>query len=148
MLAKLACLLEWHERDIRAYAQQIIDTARLLVEVLTRCEIQLVTGGTDCHILLLDLRRSLYSGAKLERRLEACGVLANRNLVPGDQRSPAETSGLRLGATNLAILGYEPIDTCRLAEWFGNALNDDSPPTALIDELIDKYQGALVTPMW
>jgi glycine hydroxymethyltransferase len=148
MLAKLACLLEWHERDIEAYAASIVECAERLGRGLTKRGIDLVTGGTDCHILLLDLRDLPLSGAEAERRLESLGVLANRNLVPGDPRSPMQTSGLRIGTTNLAILGYEPDDLVQLADWLTEVLSDGAPSKELIDHLIDKYQGHLVAPMW
>jgi len=148
MLGKLACFLEWHERGIVAYAANIIACAKTLGEELAKHDIGLVTGGTDSHMLLLDLRGLGVSGAEIEHRLESLGVLANRNLVPGDPRSPTQTSGLRIGATNLAILGYEPEDLRLLAGWLAAALSDEAPSTATVDDLIEKYQGHLVAPMW
>ncbi|MDQ4126314.1 MAG: beta-eliminating lyase-related protein [Actinomycetota bacterium] len=148
MLGKLACLLEWHQRDIRAYASAIVTCARTLGNELTTRGIRLVTGGTDSHLLLLDLRGLKYSGADLERRLECRGVLANRNLVPADPRSPTETSGLRLGATNLAILGYKPNDLSLLADWLTRALSDEPPSAGTVEHLVQKYQRHLVAPVW
>lgn len=148
MLGKLACLIEWRERDVGAYAADIVECARTLGRELAMRNISLVTGGTDCHILLLDLRGLPLSGAEVEQRLESLGVLANRNLVPGDPRSPRDTSGLRIGATNLAILGYEPDDLRLLADWLTEVLAGGMPSTAPVDHLIDKYQGHLVAPMW
>jgi glycine hydroxymethyltransferase len=99
-------------------------------------------------MLLLDLRDHGCSGAAIERRLEALGVLANRNLVPEDPRSPSETSGLRIGATNLAILGYEQADLELLGDWLVHALRDEAPPTTVVEHLVDKYQRHLMTPLW
>lgn len=148
MLGKLACLLEWHEQDIAPYAAGIVACARTLGDELARRDISLVTGGTDCHILLMDLRDRAFSGAEIERRLESLGVLANRNLVPGDPRSPMETSGVRIGVTNLAILGYESEDLGRLAEWLAQVIAGEAPSTATVEQLIEKYQRHLITPMW
>jgi glycine hydroxymethyltransferase len=148
MLGKLACLLEWNERDIGTYAANIVACAQTLGRELAKCNISLVTGGTDCHMLLLDLRGLGLSGADVEHRLESLGVLANRNLVPGDPRSPSATSGLRIGATNLAILGYEAEDLKRLADWLTRAITDGAPSTETVDDLVNKYQGHLVAPMW
>jgi glycine hydroxymethyltransferase len=148
MLGKLACLLEWHERDISIYAANIVECAKTLGRELAKRDISLVTRGTDCHMLLLDLRSSVFSGAEVEERLESLGVLTNRNLVPGDPRSPKDTSGLRIGATNLAILGYEPEDLTLLADWLAQALTGDAPSSETVDNLITKYQGHLVAPMW
>jgi glycine hydroxymethyltransferase len=148
MLGKVACFLEWRERDIGAYAADIVACARTLGEELAKHGIDLVTGGTDSHMLLLDLRHLGVSGAEIEHRLESLGVLANRNLVPGDLRSPTETSGLRIGTTNLAILGYEVEDLRLLAGWLAEALTNDAPSTATVEGLVEKYQGHLVAPMW
>jgi glycine hydroxymethyltransferase len=148
MLGKFACLLEWQERDIKAYAAKIVSSAQTLGQELLKKEISLVTGGTDSHMLLLDLRESGASGAEVEYRLESLGVLANKNLVPGDPRSPSETSGLRVGAANLAILGYESEDLEVLAGWMVEALTDSAPSTESIDYLVDKYQRHLIAPMW
>lgn len=148
ILGKLACLLEWHERDIGAYAASIVECAETLGEALAARGVSLVTGGTDCHILLLDLRGFPLSGAEVEQRLESRRVLANRNLVPGDPRSPLETSGLRIGTTNLAILGYEQEDLRLLADWLAQVIHDSEPSIATVDGLAEKYQSHLVAPMW
>jgi glycine hydroxymethyltransferase len=148
MLGKLACLLEWQERDIRTYATDIVKCASMLGRELGDRGVSLVTGGTDCHILLLDLRGFRLSGAEVEHKLEFHRVLANRNLVPGDPRSPRDTSGLRIGATNLSILGYEAGDLGLLADWLSELLTSGEPSPTLVTHLIDKYQSHLVAPMW
>jgi len=148
ILGKFACFLEWQERDIVSYAGGIVATAKTLGRGFSDYGIPLVTGGTDCHMLLLDLRDLGISGADAERKLESLGVLANRNLVPGDPRSPMETSGLRVGATNLAILGYEPEDLKLLAHWLAQTLSEEATSTAVVEHLIQKYQSHLVAPVW
>jgi glycine hydroxymethyltransferase len=148
MLGKLACFLEWHDRDISTYARRIVRCATTLGKALMHRDVELVTGGTDCHMLLLDLRALGLSGAEAELRLEALGVLANRNLVPGDPRSPRETSGLRIGAANLAILGYEHADIEFLADWLVQVLVGRTRSTATVEHLVNKYQAHLVAPMW
>lgn len=89
-------------------AGRIVDTARALADALSARGVQLVTGGTDTHLVLADLRPLGISGLAAERALEACGILANRNLVPGDTRSPMTASGLRLGTNVLAQRGLPP----------------------------------------
>ena len=148
MLGKLACFLEWQQRDIRTYARDVVSNAKALGRALSERNIRVVTGGTDCHMLLLDLRSLARSGADVERTLESCGVLANRNLVPGDDRSPRETSGLRIGTANLAILGYDVADLAVLGDWIARALIENAPSPETIEHLIEKYQGHLVAPMW
>jgi glycine hydroxymethyltransferase len=148
MLAKLACLLEWQQRDVEAFAGKIVSCARTFANALLDRGISLVTGGTDCHMLLLDLRPLELSGAVVERQLESTRVLANRNLVPDDPRSPRDTSGLRIGVTNLAILGYEEADVELLADCCADVILDEAMATTRVDYLVDKYQHHLVAPMW
>lgn len=148
MLAKLACLLEWQQRDVESFARKIISCARTFANTLQERGISLVAGGTDCHMLLLDLRQHELSGAVVERKLESMSVLANRNLVPGDVRSPKDTSGLRIGATNLAILGYEETDVELLADCCSNVILGEAGSTTTVDYLVDKYQRHLMAPMW
>jgi len=148
MLGKLACFLEWRKRDISAYARDIVACATTLGRALRDRDIDLVTGGTDCHMLLLDLRAVGISGAEAELRLESLGVLANRNLVPGDPRSPRETSGLRLGTANLAILGYGASDLELLGDWLAQTLTGRPRPVGAVEYLVEKYQAHLVATMW
>ncbi len=148
MLGKFACLSEWGDRDLHDYAERIVAATRSLAEELHRCGIPLVSGGSDSHMLLLDLRGFTRSGAAIETDLESRGVLANRNLVPGDPRSPRETSGLRIGSTNLAILGYETSDLRLLANWLAGVIAEEEPTQETVDYLIDKYQQHLIAPVW
>jgi len=137
MLGKFAALLEWNRRDITAYAQSIVNQAHAMATVFREEGLRLTTSGTDCHILLIELTER--SGAEVERYLEDMGVLVNKNLIPNDKRSPSETSGIRLGTTNLAILGYEPDDTAELARWIARVLRGDSYSREIIDHLVGKY---------
>lgn len=137
MLGKFAALLEWNQRDIAAHAQGIVNQAHSMAAVFREEGLRLTTGGTDCHILLIELTER--SGAEVERCLEDAAVLVNKNLIPNDKRSPSETSGIRLGTTNLAILGYEPGDAAELARWIARVLRGDSYSREIIDHLVGKY---------
>ena len=148
VLGKFACFAEWKARDIEPYAKSVVSAAQRLCLGLAGHGIELVSGGTDCHMLLLDLRTHECSGAELERKLESHGVLANKNLIPGDPRSPSKTSGLRLGAANIAILEYEDQDLDRLADWLGRFLQHGDARDGTIEEFIGKYQAHLVAPVW
>jgi glycine hydroxymethyltransferase len=140
MLGKFAALLEWQKRNINGFARRIVDTSHILGEALQARHVSLVTGGTDCHILLLDLRERDITGAELELRLEQLGVLANRNLVPGDKSSPQETSGLRLGTTNLAILEYSRTDIELLGTWIAEVVNTGEGDVNVVRSLLGKYR--------
>jgi glycine hydroxymethyltransferase len=137
MLGKFAALLEWNQRDIVAHAQGIVNQAHVMAAVFREEGLRLTTGGTDCHILLVELTER--SGAEVERCLEDAGVLVNKNLIPNDKRSPSETSGIRVGTTNLAILGYEHGDTAELARWIARVLRGNLYSREVIDHLVGKY---------
>lgn len=139
MLAKFATFLEWQQRDIREYAAAIVDQARIMASVLQSEGIKLTTGGTDCHILLLELADKVKTGADFERGFEDLGVLVNKNLIPDDKRSPTMTSGIRIGATNLAILHYEPDDTALLGRWIADSIHGNSPRPDVVPHLVEKY---------
>lgn len=141
MLAKFAAFLEWNERDLRQYAESIVSHSRVMASVFNNCGIRMSTGGTDCHILLLEFPDRTETGADIERRFQDLGVLLNRNLIPNDRRSPSVTSGIRIGTTNLAILNYTAEDTASLAAWIAAHIDGRSADNALIPALVQKYQS-------
>ncbi|WP_299962376.1 aminotransferase class V-fold PLP-dependent enzyme [uncultured Roseobacter sp.] len=152
MLAKFAALLEWSTHDISAYAQSITRVSQTLAATLQSEGIELISGGTDSHLILLDLSKFEEPGSYYERCFEDLGVLLNKNLIPGDQRPPSKTSGLRIGATNLAILGYDDTDIKRLGGWLASLIRSGKNDQSLIQELVQKYLPAddlsdLVAPM-
>ncbi|HYD62331.1 MAG TPA: serine hydroxymethyltransferase [Noviherbaspirillum sp.] len=142
MLGKFAVFSEWQTHDINAYAASIVAAAQIMGEELKSAGISLVTNGTDSHILLIDLRTTSQTGADVERRLEHIGVLVNRNLVPYDPRSPLETSGIRIGTANLAILNYEEADLKSLARLIANVILNRSTDTDITKKLLEKYNRA------
>ena len=96
--AKAVCFGEALTPAFRAYAAQVRTNARTLAETLNRRGIQIVSGGTDTHVVLLDLSRQGLTGGAAEKILEASNITSNKNPVPFDQRNPAEWTGLRLGS--------------------------------------------------
>ena len=145
MLGKFAAFSEWQTHDINVYASSIVASAKIMAKELESAGIPLVTNGTDSHILLVDLRASGQTGAEVERRLESIGVLANRNLVPNDTRSPLETSGIRIGTANLAILAYEEGDLRSLAQLVADAVLNRSTDVDIVKALLSKYNS---DPLW
>jgi glycine hydroxymethyltransferase len=148
MFAKLVALEELGCIDIASYARRMVDVARLLAETLRSRGIEIVTGGTDSHLVLIDLRSSGLSGADAERACERHRVLVNRNLVPHDHRAPKITSGVRLGSACIAILGYCDADVRRLGRWLADRFTGaaDNEPDALVGELAERYNHALLPP--
>ncbi|MBW4718324.1 serine hydroxymethyltransferase [Saccharothrix obliqua] len=102
--------------DFRSWARRVAADARALAAGLVERGHRVLTGGTDNHLVLLDLRPHGVTGVVAERALEGCGILANRNRVPGDTRPPLVASGLRLGTNVVARRGMGPAEMARCAE--------------------------------
>lgn len=95
--AKAVCFAEAATPEFAVYARRVIENAKALGEVLVSRGLDLVTGGTDCHLLLVDLRPKNVTGRNAEMWLEEAGLTANKNAIPFDPRPPSESSGIRLG---------------------------------------------------
>ncbi len=100
----------------RTYAQRVKENAALLAERLLASGLELVTGGTDNHIVLVDLRKTDVTGAQVEERALAAGLSVNKNAVPGDPRPPMVTSGLRLGTAAVTTRGFGKDQITAIAE--------------------------------
>jgi glycine hydroxymethyltransferase len=146
MFAKLVTLEKLATIDLRGYASRMVQVARLMGRVLSDRGLNLVTGGTDSHLLLLDLTQQRMTGIEAERVCEQHRVLVNRNLVPGDRRKPSITSGIRLGTACITILEYSDSDVESLANWIADRLTrvGSDNPSALIEGLTAKYNETLL----
>ncbi|MFJ8628728.1 serine hydroxymethyltransferase [Kitasatospora sp. NPDC093550] len=101
--------------EFRALAQRVVSGARELAEAFAGLGHTLVTGGTDNHMVLLDVGRRGLTGAIAETALASCGIVVNRNRIPGDPRGPRITSGVRFGTNTLALRGMGPAELRRCA---------------------------------
>jgi glycine hydroxymethyltransferase len=129
--AKAVCFKEASTVEFRAYAKQVVANAKVLAEELTSRGYLLVTGGTDNHLLLVDLREAGYSGADAESALHEAGITVNKNAVPNDPRPPAVTSGIRIGSAAVTTRGLGESEFKRLAGWIDDALRHRGEPAAL-----------------
>jgi glycine hydroxymethyltransferase len=105
MAAKAVCFEEALSPDFAAYADQIVKNAQALSLSLEKGGATIVSGGTDNHLILLDVRPFGLTGRQAESALRSCGITLNRNMIPGDDNGPWYTSGLRLGTPALTTLG-------------------------------------------
>lgn len=107
MIAARAVLaLESLSPEFKAYQQQVYDNAQVLAEELKSCGLRLVSGGTDTHLILVDVRGLIGSGKEAESLLESVGIIVNKNMIPYDPQSPQVTSGIRLGSPALTTRGF------------------------------------------
>jgi glycine hydroxymethyltransferase len=102
---KAVALGEALRPEFKDYARKIVENSRAMAEGLLEGGINLVSGGTDNHLILVDLRESGTSGKELEENLEAVGVTCNKNMVPNDPEPPTVTSGVRLGTAAMTTRG-------------------------------------------
>ena len=129
--AKAVCLKEAAEPAFRDYARQVVANAKTLATGLSKAGYNLVTGGTDTHLLLVDLKKTPFSGADAETALDAAGITVNKNAVPGDPRPPAVTSGIRIGTAAVTTRGFGEAEMQRLAAWIDEALRKREEPASL-----------------
>jgi glycine hydroxymethyltransferase len=128
---RLATTPEFHDRQART-----LEGARIVAERLTRPDaaaagVRVLTGGTDVHLVLVDLRESELDGRRAEDRLHGIGITVNRNAVPFDPRPPMVTSGLRIGTPALATRGFDADDFAEVADVIAHALMPDPDTEAL-----------------
>ncbi len=114
--AKAVCFLEALQPSFREYCEQIVRNAKALSEGLMKRGIDIVSGGTDNHLMLVDLRSAGKTGVEVETDLDAIGITANKNTVPRDPQSPFVTSGMRLGTPAATTRGLKEEDFDRIAE--------------------------------
>ncbi|MCE5228454.1 serine hydroxymethyltransferase [bacterium] len=108
----------------KKYAKQVRANARILGETLVTEGLRLCTGGTDNHLLLVDVSPYGISGKQAEKALDRACITCNKNMIPFDQRKPAETSGIRLGSPALTTRGMKEDDMVRIARWISRVLRD------------------------
>jgi glycine hydroxymethyltransferase len=114
--AKAVCFREAMEPDFRRYQQQVVDNARALADGLIRGGLQVVSGGTDNHLLVVKLLDREYSGKALARALESAGIITSMSTVPGETRRPAVTSGVRFGTPSVTTRGATQAHMQRVAQ--------------------------------
>ena len=141
--SKAVCLKEALSDDFKAYQKKIISNAKALSEALTDNGFDLVSGGTDNHLMLLDLRNIGITGKEAEHRLDEVGITCNKNAIPFDPEKPFVTSGVRIGTPAVTSRGMNEEDMKEIAELIALTLKDfDNSKDAIkarVQTLCDKY---------
>jgi len=119
---KAICFGEALQADFKRYAQAILDNAKTLAEALLSGGVRLVSGGTDNHLMLLDVTTLGLGGKQAEAALGACGITVNKNMIPFDERKPMDPSGIRIGTPALTTRGMGLGEMRRIAAWILAAL--------------------------
>lgn len=122
--AKAVCFGEALKPEFKAYQQNVVTNARVLADALQKQGFDLVGGGTDNHLMLIDLRKTGVTGKELQRRLDEVYITANKNAIPNDPESPFVTSGMRIGTPAVTTRGFGAPEMLRIAEFIWQAATD------------------------
>ena len=122
--AKAVCFQEALQPSFREYGQKVVENAQALAAGLLKRNLKLVSGGTDNHLMLLDLRGTDVTGKELQNRLDEVYITANKNAVPNEPLSPFVTSGLRLGTPAVTTRGFGPAEMELIAGWIADVVFD------------------------
>lgn len=125
--AKAVCFKEALSDNFKQYAQQIVKNAKVLSEELIKRDFKLVSGGTDNHLILIDLRNKGITGKECEHLLDSIGITVNKNCIPFEEKSPFITSGIRIGTAAVTTRGFKENEMIAIAE--------------LIDEVVKNKEG-------
>ena len=138
--AKAVCLAEALQPAFIQYQQQIIRNAAALADTLLAQDCPLVSGGTDNHLMLMDLRGAPMTGKQLELALDAVHITANKNMIPNDPRKPNETSGLRLGTPAVTTRGMREDSMAIIGRCIADALYQRRPAKEIATEVLSLTQ--------
>jgi glycine hydroxymethyltransferase len=122
--AKAVCFKEAMSEEFKVYQQQVVSNAKTLARCLMERGYDVVSGGTDTHLFLLDLTNKGLSGKKAEKALEAAGITVNKNTVPFDTKSPFVTSGIRIGTPALTTRGMKDSEMEKVADLMSRVLEN------------------------
>ena len=142
--AKAIAFGEAQKASFRDYAKRVRNHAQLLAQALIDRGYEVVSGGTDNHIVLIDLRNCSLTGRRAEEILGHVGITVNKNMVPFDDRSPVQTSGIRLGTAAITTRGLSGEDIGRVASYVDQSLRraDDAPYLAHLRREISEWMSS------
>lgn len=122
--AKAVCLGEALKPEFKSYGQQVVKNARVLAEELIKQGFRLVSGGTDNHLCLVDVRNFHITGKEFEHRLDEVQITVNKNAIPNDPEKPFVTSGIRVGTPAVTSRGFREPEMVQIARWMAMAARD------------------------
>ena len=138
---KAVCLKEALTDEYKEYQKQVVKNASCLAQALTERGFKIVSGGTDNHLMLVDLQNLDLTGKEVEKLLDSVHITANKNTVPNDPKSPFVTSGIRLGTPAITTRGAKEDDMIVIADAIKAAVidKDNDKAMALVKSITDKY---------
>ena len=122
--AKAVCLGEALKPEFQDYGRQVVKNAKVLSEELIKQGFRLVSGGTDNHLCLVDVRNFHITGKEFEHRLDEVQITVNKNAIPNDPEKPFVTSGIRVGTPAVTSRGFQEPEMVKIAAWMGQVARD------------------------
>ncbi len=126
--AKAVCFREALQPDFRDYARQIVANAKVLAETLAAEEFRIISGGTDTHLMLVDVFSKGMLGSEAEKALGEAGITVNKNAIPFDTNPPMKPSGIRIGTPALTTRGMKEAEMQQVGHWIAEVLNNRTEP--------------------
>jgi glycine hydroxymethyltransferase len=129
--AKAVCFLEALQPDFKEYARQVVANAKVLAGVLADAGYRIISGGTDTHLMLVDVFAKGMLGSEAEKALGEAGITVNKNAIPFDTNPPMKPSGIRIGTPALTTRGMREAEMRQVGAWIAEALSQHNDPAAM-----------------
>ena len=148
--AKAVCFREAATQEFRDYQKQIVRNARALADAFVRLGFRLVSGGTDNHLMLVDLRSKGVTGKVAERVLDEVGITVNKNMIPNDPEKPLVTSGIRVGTPAVTTRGMREPEMEQIAQLINDAIagREDEAAKARVREAVRELTARFPLYTW
>jgi glycine hydroxymethyltransferase len=146
--SKAVCFAEALQPAFRAYATQVVRNAQVLATALTARGFRLVSGGTDNHLMLVDLAPRNMTGRDAAAALDQAGIVLNKNVIPFDRKSPFVTSGIRIGTPAVTTRGMAEPEMERIGAWIADVLEhrEDSAFVARVRDEVREFSQRFPVP--
>jgi glycine hydroxymethyltransferase len=147
--AKAVCFKQAMTEEFKSYARQIVNNAQVLAASLREEGFRLVSGGTDNHLILIDVGAMDVTGKEAEQALDKAGITVNKNTIPFDERPPMVASGIRIGTPALTTRGMKEQDMRKVGTWIARAIRERENESSLREiagQIRDFCTGFPVTP--
>ena len=122
--AKAICFREWMQPEMKEYAAQVVKNCKAMCKAVQDRGFRIVSGGTDNHLFLVDVKQKGMTGKDAAAALDNAGIVVNKNTIPYDTESPFKTSGIRVGTASITTRGMKEAEAAKIGGWIADILSD------------------------
>jgi glycine hydroxymethyltransferase len=122
--AKAICFREWMQPEMKEYASQVVKNCKAMCKAVQDRGFRIVSGGTDNHLFLVDVKQKGMTGKDAAAALDNAGIVVNKNTIPYDTESPFKTSGIRVGTASITTRGMKEAEAAKIGGWIADILSD------------------------